>query len=173
MATAARILPDLLSPTLRAFLKQYGVRVAARESAALLATLDPRTRIQMTRDGVPAATIDALARALGLSQEKLLDGLGLARATVDRRVRTGEPLTPGESERVLGLLRLVGDATRMMEESGNPDAADFDVGRWLGTWLETPAPALGGERPLALLDTADGRTLVGQILQSQQSGAYW
>jgi hypothetical protein len=51
--------------------------------------------------------------------------------------------------------------------------SDFSPTVWLGRWLRTPNPALAGERPLTLLDTADGRALVAQVLGSMESGAYW
>ncbi len=51
-------------------------------------------------------------------------------------------------------------------------AAGFDPFAWLGSWLTSPNPALGGQRPLALLDTSDGRLLVDGVLATMESGVY-
>lgn len=134
---------------------------------------DVMARIRLVRAGVPSRRVQELADALGWSKEQLYSSLGIARATVDRRIREDSPLSPDESERVLGLWQLVQDVERMYEESGDPDVVDFDPARWLGEWLADPNPALGGERPAALLDTADGRTLVGRLLGAMQAGTYW
>lgn len=173
MTVATRPEPVLRSESLVTFLRAHGIRVPKSPSAALLADIDPLVRIDMARGGVPADTVEALARALGLPKEPLIEGLGLSRPTVDRKVRARATFSVAESERVLGLLQLVGLVTRMMEESGDPERRDFDVGRWLGAWLDAPNPALGGRRPLSLLDTGDGRTLVRQLLLSMQTGTYW
>ncbi len=136
--------------------------------------LDAIARIALVRQGIPAARVEEVAARLGLSKEKLYSAIGVARATVDRKIREGRLLSADESERLLGVMRLIGQVERMMEESGDPDAPpEYDPVRWLGEWLDDPNPALGGERPAALLDTADGRELVSNLLGSMQSGAYW
>ena len=43
---------------------------------------------------------------------------------------------------------------------------------WLSGWLRTPVPALGGTRPIDLIDTMEGQALVSQVLTRMQSGAY-
>ncbi len=133
---------------------------------------EPMQRISLVREGVPADTVETLATTLGLPKERLLEGLGLAVSTVNRKLATGARLGPAESERVVALLQMVDTVERSL--AGSDAAAEqFEVGRWLGTWLATPNAALGDERPLSLLDTADGRMLVGDLLASMESGAYW
>jgi putative toxin-antitoxin system antitoxin component (TIGR02293 family) len=102
--------------------------------------------------------------------EKLYRTAGLARPTIDRKIRASQRLNPDESERVMGVARLVGQAQSLMQESG--DTSDFDAGRWVGDWLQRPLPALGGNSPGELMDTVDGRALVSDLLSQQQSGAY-
>jgi putative toxin-antitoxin system antitoxin component (TIGR02293 family) len=89
---------------------------------------------------------------------------------VDRKVRVNKRLNLDESERVMGIARLVGQAQSLVQESGGPP--DFDPARWLADWLDRPLPALGGQRPAELMDTAEGRALVSDLLAQQQSGAY-
>ena len=135
---------------------------------------EPMQRIAMVREGVPAVTVEQAADRLGLTKEKLYDSIGVARATVDRKIREARRLSADESERVIGVLRLIIQVEQMMRESGAPDVPDdYDPVRWLGEWLDEPNDALGGELPIALLDTADGRDLVGRLLGSMQAGSYW
>ena len=65
---------------------------------------------------------------------------------------------------------VVGQAEAMVKESGNPRR--FDAAKWVGAWLEEPQPALGGKRPAELMDTAEGRGMVADLLARMQSGAY-
>ncbi len=70
---------------------------------------------------------------------------GLARPTVDRKIRSSKLLSQDESERVMGIARLVGQAQNLIEQSGG--SADFDAGRWVGDWLQKTLPALDGKSP--------------------------
>lgn len=131
---------------------------------------DPLTRIAWVRDGLPADVLPAMSVAMAVPRETLYATLGLARATVSRKLQAGQRLNPDESERVLGLLRLVGQTDALVAESGRPDG--FDAARWVAKWLERPVPALGGVRPADLMDTGEGRALVANLLACMQSGAY-
>ena len=72
--------------------------------------------------------------------------------------------------RVIGLARLVGQVETMVRESGDP--AGFDAARWVSAWLKQPNPALGGRRPIELMDTVTGQEVVSGLLTRMQSGAY-
>ena len=52
----------------------------------------------------------------------------------------------------------------------NPEG--FDAAKWVAAWLDRPQPALGGKRPAELMDTADGRSIVSDLVARMQSGAY-
>ena len=82
----------------------------------------------------------------------------------------GETLSQDESERALGIARLVGEVQKVVSESGNPEG--FDAARWTADWLEEPNEALGGRPPGEFMDTADGRDLVSGLVAKMQSGAY-
>lgn len=70
--------------------------------------------------------------------------------------------------------RLRAQVERLVRESGDPEGArDFRADLWLTQWLETPAPALGGRRPLDYLDSTDGVELVSRLLESQRGWSYW
>jgi putative toxin-antitoxin system antitoxin component (TIGR02293 family) len=127
-------------------------------------------RAALVRRGIPARYTEVLARAMHMSKERFYTTVGLSRATVDRKVKANKPLSPDESERVMGIARLMGQVQTLVEESGDPK--DFDAARWLAEWLDHPLPALGGQRPAQLMDTADGRMLLADLLAQQQSAAY-
>lgn len=130
----------------------------------------PIERVAMIKRGVPASMAVELAARMGISKEQLFRTLGLARATIDRKVREGSLLSPDESSRVLGLSRLVGQVQALVDDAG--DAAGFDAAVWAAGWLEQPLPALGGQRPAGLMDTAEGQHIVFHLLGQIGSGAY-
>jgi len=131
---------------------------------------DAMERVRIVKAGVPAEVVDLIAKRMAMPKEKLAGTLGLARATIDRKVRENKPLSPDESSRVLGMARLVGQVESLVEESGQPDG--FDAAAWVAHWLEEPVPALGGRRPAELMDTPEGQVVVSQLVARMQSGAY-
>jgi putative toxin-antitoxin system antitoxin component (TIGR02293 family) len=142
------------------------VRSLARE----IYVLSPVERIDLVRQGVPAWFIVDLFADMGVPLERLYVAVGLPRSTIQRKVRQQQALSLDESERAIGIAQLIGQAQRMVEESG--DMKDFDAAKWVGEWLNQPHPALGGKTPADYFDTAEGRTLVANLLARQQSGAY-
>jgi uncharacterized protein (DUF2384 family) len=58
----------------------------------------------------------------------------------------------------------------IVKESGKPEG--FDAARWLAEWLKEPQSSLGGKCPAELMDTADGRGLVADLVARSQTGAY-
>ncbi|WP_460534062.1 antitoxin Xre/MbcA/ParS toxin-binding domain-containing protein [Chitinimonas naiadis] len=52
------------------------------------------------------------------------------------------------------------------------DEPGFDAAKWLDDWVRQPVPALGGVRPIELLDTAEGFELVVSTLAAIENGAY-
>ncbi|HEX3844521.1 MAG TPA: antitoxin Xre/MbcA/ParS toxin-binding domain-containing protein [Steroidobacteraceae bacterium] len=143
---------------------------AVHESAGAYYRANPLDRIAIIRGRVPAAYVVALAQSMQIPKERLYSTLSLARATVDRKILKRQRLSQDESERVLAVAQLIGQVANMVRESGNPSG--FDAAKWMARWLEHPHPALGGRRPGELLDTADGRNLVTQLLAQQQAGTY-
>ncbi len=131
---------------------------------------DAMERVRIVKLGVPAGAVDAIARRMAIPKEKLVGTLGLARATIDRKVRENKPLSSDESSRVLGMARLVGQVQAMVEESGR--AEGFNAAEWVAHWLERPLPALDGQRPADLMDTPEGQGIVSQLVSRMQSGAY-
>lgn len=132
--------------------------------------VDAIERVELVKAGVPASLLTLISEDMAISKDKLYSTIGLARATVNRKLRAQQVLSQDESERVLGIARLVGQVDQMVKESGNTD--DFDAAKWVAAWLDQPQPALGGTRPAELMDTADGRGIVSDFVARMQSGAY-
>jgi putative toxin-antitoxin system antitoxin component (TIGR02293 family) len=148
-----------------------GVRAWSRGDQALaFYRASAVERVNIVKRGVPASYVVTLTNRMAISKEKFYGTIGLARATVDRKVRHNQRLNQDESERVMGVARLVGHAQSLVQESGGPEK--FDAARWLAAWLDRPHPALGGKRPGGYMDTAEGRSLVSDLLAQQQSSAY-
>ncbi len=131
------------------------------------------SRIEIVRNGVPATVLPELVAALHLPKEQIVRGIGIPMATSNRRLRSRESFNPSESERIVGLVQLLARVDRWAHARGDALEDGFDPEAWLGEWLTTPNRALGGHPPLSLLDTADGRALVGAVLESMETGAYW
>jgi len=131
---------------------------------------DPMERIQIIKQGVSAQEVETLAVQLRWPKDQLSETLGLARATVARKLKEKRPLSVEDGARVLGMARLVGQVQAMVEESGDPKG--FDAAAWVADWLERPVPALGGRKPAEFMDTTEGQGLVADLVAQFQSGAY-
>lgn len=147
---------------------------AARHRALLKFTdlyeLSPVEQINLIRAGMPPDALKAMIQEMDLSQERVLGYLALPTATVNRKIKRKELLSPSDSARVLGLASLIGQVQTMVERSGNPEG--FDAAKWLAGWMERPLPALGGVKPAEYLDTIAGQQLIGDLLTMMESGAY-
>jgi putative toxin-antitoxin system antitoxin component (TIGR02293 family) len=130
----------------------------------------PLERIDMIRRGIPASEAKRICAELSIGQGAGFKALNLSTATVNKKAKLGETLSPEESERVVGFAKLVGQLEAMIEDSG--DATNFDARAWMARWLTEPLPVLGGVRPADLIDTMEGQGLVSTALGQIQSGAY-
>lgn len=133
-----------------------------------LAPLDEQ--VSIVKHGISSRVLKMVADDLQVDKAHLMMTLGLARSTVGRKLKQGDPLSLPDSERLLGVMRLIGQVKQMVEESG--DSGGFNASEWVGRWLEQPVPALGGRKPSEYMDTAAGQQLVSQLLRQAQAGAY-
>jgi putative toxin-antitoxin system antitoxin component (TIGR02293 family) len=130
----------------------------------------PLERIKLVKSRLPASQAKTIISDLAIPSGSASRALHVSVSTLNRKTKMREALTQDESERVLGLARLIGQVQAMVEESGDP--AGFDAREWTARWLSEPLPALGGARPLDLMDTMEGQSLVAETLARVQSGAY-
>lgn len=131
--------------------------------------MDFADKIRVIRSGVPAQHVGELSSIMDMPKEKLMESLGLSRATINRKVQREQVLSPEESERVMGMQALIGQVQAMVDTEHVPD---FDAAKWLANWLAAPLPALGGATPASFMDTVEGQKYVGNLLEMAQSGAY-
>ena len=127
-------------------------------------------RMAFVRSGVPARWVRTIEKTTNLPHKTLCELLGLKVSTVNRRLKERELLNPDETERLMGLLRLIGLVEAVVSDCG--DGEPFDAAQWLAAWLQRPNRALGGALPGDYLDTAEGRELLSRLIGAQRSGAY-
>ena len=116
--------------------------------------------IEVIRNGIPAAAVESLLKAMRLSRSELARTLGIPERTLARRKREGV-LTSEESAKLLRLARVAGRAGEVFE---NPEAALH--------WLKSPNSALSGATPLGLLDTDIGAESVLDTLGRIEHGVF-
>jgi len=116
-----------------------------RDHALKLYRTSAYERVRIVKAGLPAKYVKVLTVSMHMPIERFYRITGLARPTVDRKIRSSKLLSQDESERVMGIARLVGQAQNLIEQSGG--SADFDAGRWIGDWLQKTLPALDGKSP--------------------------
>lgn len=131
---------------------------------------EPQQRIDIVKAGLPATSAKQIISDLDMRSAAAAEALHVPISTINRKAKNHETLTQDESERFLGLAKLIGQVQAMVDESGDP--AGFDAKAWTARWLNDPLPAFGGKRPVDYMDTMEGQTLVANMLARIQSGAF-
>jgi putative toxin-antitoxin system antitoxin component (TIGR02293 family) len=116
--------------------------------------------IDQARSGLPYAALEAIGKGFEIPLPDIVRVLHLPPRTLARR-KKARRLSAEESDRLLRLARV---AARAEEVFGNQARA--------GSWLRGSVRALGGVRPLDLLDTDLGAQQVEQILGRLEHGVY-
>jgi putative toxin-antitoxin system antitoxin component (TIGR02293 family) len=132
----------------------------------------PYQIVETERHGVAGPFVKDLSKRLNIPASQMFRILGLPKATAEKKAASGESITGSAGQAAIGVVKLLGLAQDIVADSNAEEAKGFDAGRWLGTWLERPQPALGGRRPSELLDTPTGLEVVTRLLGSLRSGAY-
>jgi putative toxin-antitoxin system antitoxin component (TIGR02293 family) len=104
------------------------------------------------REGLPYASLDAVAKRLELTSEEITRIIGLPPRTLARR-KASHRLRAEESDRLYRLSRIASLAEEVL---GDSDKAK--------RWLHAPNRALGHETPLGFLDTDLGVRQVEAVL---------
>jgi uncharacterized protein (DUF2384 family) len=164
---------ELHRPTLgwRAAVKKV---VQGRQTGryAALRDVSVMERISMIRAGMPASTITRLADDMAVSRDRIYDWVRIPRATGNRKISADADLNQDETERMVGIMDLVGQVEKMVSESGDKQEQGFDAAQWTARWLDEANSALGGQPPGDLMDSAEGRTIIARLVAQMQSGAY-
>lgn len=135
----------------------------ANPSAELFLSLratNPAELRDAVRQGLPFSALETLTRQLEISPQQCSAVLGIPPRTVARR-KEARQLNPQESDRLYRVARAASQAVAVL---GSLDKARL--------WLKTPNRALGGDRPLDLLDTEIGARQVEDILLRLNYGIF-
>jgi putative toxin-antitoxin system antitoxin component (TIGR02293 family) len=124
------------------------------------ATPEVARAVGAVRAGLPWKEYDDLRDALDLPMEKVAAKIGMSRATLHRRQKSGV-LSPDESDKALRLARIIGHAVAVFGDE--PRARQ---------WLKAPQVALGGETPLDFADTEIGAREVDHLIGRIDYGVY-
>ena len=109
---------------------------------------------------------------MDLASSRVFSILGVPKATAEKKAAAGELVTGRGGQSAIGMIKLLGMVQDLVDDSAATESKGFDAAKWLGLWIETPQPALGGLKPADLIDTPTGVSIVARVLGSIQSGAY-
>jgi len=120
----------------------------------------PLAAAELIQRGLHWNAYVAVTTALPLPAEEVKVVLAIPERTLARRRRT-KRFTPEESERMLRIARVIAQGTEVL---GSKAAT--------ASWLQTGNRALGGKRPLELLNTSVGAEMVSSVLTRLAYGVY-
>jgi putative toxin-antitoxin system antitoxin component (TIGR02293 family) len=126
---------------------------------AAIAALSPLAQIETIRQGIATQVFEQIASAIGVGKETLAHKLNINAQTL--RKRKSRMLSADEAEKSLRVARVFALAGEVL---GSGEKAR--------QWINDQIPALGGKRPLDLLDTDVGAQEVMNLLQSLKWGMY-
>lgn len=115
--------------------------------------------IEVTRKGIPGRWVKSVVDATGF-RDTFLSILNVSSGNLSREYRK-KALTKETSEEILDAVRLLRQATEVWE------SRDLAI-----QWLNSPVPALDGEKPINLFDTFEGREWVSQVLNKIEHGEF-
>ena len=115
--------------------------------------------IRKMRTGTPADIVPALAARLGITQDSLFRLLRLPHSTMKARISTNDMLSASEQDRLYRTEKVWARTVAVLEDDPSARA-----------WLVQANRSLGGEAPLALLDTEAGYELVLDTLGRIEHG---
>lgn len=110
---------------------------------------DASELIRKMRAGTPARVVPEMAARLNLSQDRLFDTLNLPKSTMKARISEDALLSSAEQDRIYRVEKVWTRALGVLEDEQSAKR-----------WITRENRSLGGEAPLALLDTAAGYELV-------------
>ena len=132
----------------------------------------PVTRVEMERQGVAGTFITDLSKRMDLPSSRVFAMLRIPPATAARKLAAGAVVDGRAGLAAIGMIKLLGIAQDIVQDSTAAEAKGFDTVQWLGQWIERPQAALGGRKPSEYLDTPTGVEIVAQLLGAMRSGAY-
>ena len=120
---------------------------------------DQTSYIRTVREGVSGSTLKRVIVRFG-HRDAFVDALGTTSSNFSR-LYTRKHLEKNQSESVLEFIRIFKKAEEVFGDAENAKL-----------WLGSDITVLGGEKPLALFDTFEGRKLVLQVLRKIEFGEF-
>ncbi len=117
--------------------------------------------LPIIREGFPFASFKSLASHLQLNEDMICTSLRIPKRTFARRKKINSPFRQNVSELLFRLARVTVEAKQVL---GTDEKARG--------WLTTENRALGGEKPINLLDTGIGFENVMNVLSHIEHGVY-
>lgn len=153
--------------------RQFKLPVKVDSFRALLRTAPLSERVRIEREGVPYQVVKGLIDEIGLSSSDFQSFVRIPKATYTKKMKDKALFAGTTGQSVVGLMELINKVEDILAaEQDNAEARNFDVEKWVGSWIQRPQPALGGLAPAELMDTPTGRSSVMRVLGAIQSGAY-
>jgi putative toxin-antitoxin system antitoxin component (TIGR02293 family) len=111
--------------------------------------------------GLSVQAVRKLQQHLGFSNKEMSVVLGVSESTLARREQTQKPLTLDEGEKAIQLSAVLAKGMEVFEDEED-----------LHFWLNSPIPALGGQKPKHLLHSMIGRSQVQDVLGRIEHGHF-
>jgi len=115
--------------------------------------------IQRARSGMPSSLFSEISAFLNIPNIQIYDAVGLSRSTMAARIKGDQPLSLGESDKLIRLAKVLKRANEVL---GDLEAAK--------KWMRRDIRSLGGVQPISLLDTESGYELVMDTLGRIEHG---
>jgi len=116
--------------------------------------------INITRVGLPKKSLDALAKKLGVSMERMSALLHISHRTLQRK-SPSDHLSVHVSEQILSIAEVIRKGVEVM---GDQDRLEI--------WLHSELSSLNHKKPIDLMDTTFGTRLLIRILGRIEHGVY-
>lgn len=150
----------------------YKSKMGVDEYVRQVARATPMQIVEIERVGVIGSFIKDLSKRMGIPSSRIFTIFGIPKATAEKKAAIGEMISGSGGQAAIGMVKLLGIAQEIVDNSTAKEAKDFDAAKWLGQWIERPQPSLGGRKPADLLNTPTGVEIVARLLGSIQSGSY-
>ena len=118
-----------------------------------------REFINAVREGIPGTLVKSVIESSGM-RDIFVGVLNVSSSNLSR-LYMRKHLDRGSSENVLDTVRLLNQAGLVWESE-----------KLVKEWLNSPVPALNGDRPIDLIDTSEGRRWVSKILTKIEHGEF-
>ena len=116
--------------------------------------------IRLSKEGLPIGALTSLQQKMRFTNKEFSHVMGMSESTLIRRYKTGQILDKSEAQNAIQIASIWAKGLEVFE----PD--DFKH------WLDTKNQALGGLKPVNLLDTPLGREQIKDLLLRIEWGIY-